>query len=89
MQKMDRYSITASAVAKQRRRHGKAPRLGDLEVDRKVEHGISRQLKRVASIGAGIFGPYDEASPTTTPLFRRAGVIYSDVWGEGAATGPP
>ena len=37
----------------------------------------------------GFFGPYDQASPATLPLFRRARVIYSNAWGEGAATGSP
>jgi hypothetical protein len=85
--KMDRYSITASAVASGRS-------LGGREIDRKVEPGRLldaniRRLKRVAPKSAGIFWAVRPSLPATLPLFRRAGVIYSNAWGEGAATGSP
>ena len=63
-------------------------------IDRKIEpgrllDGNMRRLKRGAPKGAGIFWAVRPASPATLPLFRRARVIYSNAWGEGAATGSP
>jgi hypothetical protein len=87
---MDRYSITASAAASSDGRN-----LGGLEIDRKIEPGrlldgnIRRLKQGRAKERRDFLDRTTKPSPATLPLFRRAGVIYSNAWGEEAATGSP